>query len=70
MPAPWFNARLSVGNSLIGARRQVYSAADILSGAYANKAPTAMPLSQPRPKDSVYHWLLPTKAWPPLMATR
>lgn len=61
MPAPWFNARLSVGNSLIGARRQVYSAEDVLSGAYADKAPTAIPLSQPRPKGTVYHWLLPDK---------
>lgn len=61
MPAPWFNARLSVGNSLIGARRQVYSAEDVLSDAYADKAPTAIPLNQPRPKGTVYHWLLPDK---------
>lgn len=61
MPAPWFNARLSVGNSLIGARRQVYSAEDVLSGEYSNKAPTPIPLSEPRPKGSVYHWLLPDK---------
>ncbi len=56
--APWFSARLVVGNSLIGARRQVYSAEDVLSGAYKKKAPTAIPLGQLRPADSIYHWLL------------
>ena len=61
MPAPWFEARLAVGNSLIGARRQVYSAQDVLDGSYTNKAPEPVPLSQPRPKGSVYHWLLPDK---------
>lgn len=57
--APWFGARLAVGNSLIGARRQVYSADDVRSGAYAEKPPTPAPLSAARPAESIYHWLLP-----------
>ena len=34
---PWFGPRLAVGNSLIGARRQVYGADDVKSGAYREK---------------------------------
>lgn len=56
---PWFGPRLAVGNSLIGARRQVYSADDVKSGAYREKPPTPAPVGQPRPAGSVYHWLLP-----------
>ena len=59
--APWYNARLAVGNSLIGARHQFYSAEEILSGAYQNQAPKAVRLGEPRPADSIYHWLLPDK---------
>ena len=62
---PWFGPRLAVGNSLIGARRQVYSAEDVLSGEYKKKAPEPVLLGDgesnfaPRPADTVYHWLLP-----------
>ena len=62
---PWFGPRLAVGNSLIGARRQVYSAEDVLSGEYKKKAPEPVPLGDgegnfaPRPTGTVYHWLLP-----------
>ena len=63
--APWYNARLAVGNSLIGARRAVYAAKDILSGDYLDKAPEPVPLGQPRPAGSVYHWLLPDKGMAP-----
>jgi hypothetical protein len=69
-PTPWFGARLATGNSLIGARRQVYSSEDVKSGAYASKAPEACPMQpqggepadgkmRARPEDSIYHWLLP-----------
>jgi hypothetical protein len=62
---PWFGPRLAVGNSLIGARRQVYTAEDVLSGKYKKKAPEPVPLGDgegnfaPRPSGTVYHWLLP-----------
>lgn len=59
--SPWFGARLAVGNSLIGARHQVYSGEDVLNNTYREKAPTPVPLSQPRPEGSVYHWLLPDR---------
>ena len=66
-PTPWFGARLATGNSLIGARRQVYSSEDVKSGAYAKKAPQACPMysengdgkMRRRPEGSIYHWLLP-----------
>jgi hypothetical protein len=65
--SPWFGPRLATGNSLIGARRQVYSAEEVFSGGYAGKAPEDVPLGDgkggfgPRPAGSVYHWLLPDK---------
>jgi len=63
--APWFGPRLSVGNSLIGVRRQVYAAAEVKSGAYREQPP--VPIAwvagsgklPARTADSVYHWLLP-----------
>jgi hypothetical protein len=70
-PTPWFGARLATGNSLIGARRQVYTAEQVKSGAYTNQAPTACPLApetpeecevdriRPRLEGTIYHWLLP-----------
>jgi hypothetical protein len=70
MAAPWYGARMAVGNSLVGARRQVYSASDVRGGKYATQAPTPAPLRlcasalkspPPRPQGSVYHWLLPDK---------
>ena len=60
-PAPWYGARLAVGNSLIGARSQVYAAEAVQSGAYAATAPAAAPVGQPRPPGSIYHFLLPDK---------
>jgi hypothetical protein len=72
-PTPWFGARLATGNSLIGARRQVYTSEEVRSGAYKDKAPASCPLApeesanladspikiRPRPPGSIYHWLLP-----------
>jgi len=62
---PWFGARLAVGNSLIGARRQVYAAAEVKAGAYREGPPASIAWVAgsgqlpPRTADSVYHWLLP-----------
>jgi hypothetical protein len=70
-PTPWFGARLATGNSLIGARRQVYTTEQVKSGAYASQATAACPLTsetpedreagriRPRPEGTIYHWLLP-----------
>ena len=65
---PWFGLRLTVGNSLIGARRQVFRTADLKRkktkdtpnwlGMVLEHVPLG-PTWQDRPKDSVYHFLVP-----------
>ena len=64
---PWFGFQLVVGNSLIGARRQVYPRAR-LGGArradlWFNEAPERVPPAlnreMRRPPSTVYHFLLP-----------
>ncbi len=61
---PWFGTQLRHGNSLIGARRQVFNARELSPGKNAKNspwlkaAPTRIPLGTQRPKDSVYHFLL------------
>ncbi|GKT10530.1 N-6 DNA methylase [Desulforhabdus sp. TSK] len=61
---PWFGMRLATGNSLIGARRQVFSA-DLLEKNRKGKqtwldvVPERVPLSESRPAKTVYHFLLP-----------
>lgn len=67
LPAPWFGLRLAVGNSLIGARRQVFSR-DHLSGAgqkkpkaadlWLTKVPEPVPFGTERPAGGVYHFLV------------
>jgi len=54
---PWFGSQFAVGNSLIGARRQWFRESQI-----TDKARTwldAVPESGSRPKDGIYHFLLP-----------
>ncbi|WP_433615372.1 class I SAM-dependent DNA methyltransferase [Dactylosporangium sp. CA-139114] len=74
MRAPWFGLHLRRGNSLIGARRAVYSGDDICSPAKAwlkpkgGLAPTPLPLrhdDQPHrlPADAVHQFLLPNPGW-------
>lgn len=62
---PWFGFQLFTGNSLIGARRQVYSVEDLSkkkkNELWFNKAPERVQpgLSPKRPPGTVYHFLLP-----------
>jgi hypothetical protein len=65
---PWFGLRLAVGNSLIGARRQVFQAADLKrkktkeTPNWLGMVPEHVPLGpewKDRPRDSVYHFLVP-----------
>ncbi|MEU6204770.1 class I SAM-dependent DNA methyltransferase [Micromonospora musae] len=75
MLAPWFGLHLRRGNSLIGARRAVYSAEDVCSTAKewlkakGTLAPTPLPMldedgnPQPLPADAVHQFLLPTPGW-------
>jgi hypothetical protein len=71
--APYLDLRIRVGNSLIGARREVYDAADLTqkpnkkTGAtnWLHKAPTRLTAGQTRPKGSIYHFLLPAEGMAP-----
>lgn len=72
VPPPFLEPRIGVGNSLIGARREVFLA-EKLAGAnrgrrggtapWLKEVPLRVPLGpggfQPRPEGSVYHFLLP-----------
>jgi len=61
---PWFGNQLVCGNSLVGARRQVFNA-ELLEENRKGKetwldvVPDRVPVSKPRPPKSVYHFLLP-----------
>ena len=46
LAAPWFGLRLRRGNSLVGARRALYSATQLKKRAWLSAAPVAEPLSQ------------------------
>ncbi|MCK9895052.1 hypothetical protein [Frankia sp. AgB32] len=74
MRAPWFGLHLRRGNSLIGARRAIYSAEDVTSPAKAwlkakgGLAPTSLPFQpsanpQPFPADAIHQFLLPSPGW-------
>ncbi len=64
---PWFGFQLVVGNSLIGARRQVYPAdrlrparkADLWFSEAPERVPPALNRDMRRPDGTVYHFLLP-----------
>jgi hypothetical protein len=70
--APFLDLRIAVGNSLIGARRAVFSAADLTRKAskkggenWLTMEPQAVPLGQERPRDGVYHFLVPDAGMAP-----
>ena len=46
LAAPWFGLRLRRGNSLVGARRSLYSVSQLKKRAWLTAAPVAEPLSQ------------------------
>ena len=63
---PWFGMQLYNGNSLIGARREVYKLTQ--TGAKKNdskqwlqNAPEAVPMNKPRAEDEIWHFLLPAE---------
>ena len=60
---PWFGYQLFAGNSLIGARREVFSANKLLKSAkpiWYESAPQRIdPQSPTRKADEIYHFLLP-----------
>ncbi|XEG74754.1 class I SAM-dependent DNA methyltransferase [Pseudomonas sp. abacavir_1] len=67
---PWFGLQLYNGNSLVGARREVFSAAQLTPGKGENglperdwraAAPKALPLTQAPQATEIYHFLLPAE---------
>ena len=61
---PWFGMQLVCGNSLVGARRQVFDAALLRTArkglpTWLEAAPQRVQPGEQRPPDSVYHFLLP-----------
>ncbi|WP_406309438.1 class I SAM-dependent DNA methyltransferase [Streptomyces sp. NBC_00623] len=68
MEAPWFGLHLRRGNSLIGGRREVYSAESLKKGGWLGTTPERFPLPEalagaPLPEGAVHHFLLPAKEW-------
>lgn len=72
MRAPWFGLHLRRGNSLIGARRAVYTADEVRGGEWARDklplAPNPLPflaggVHQQVPEDAVHQFLLPNPGW-------
>lgn len=60
---PWFGLQLHCGNSLIGARRQVYRRKQVTGlkkgvGKWHESEPERIPLGQALPKDAFFHFLL------------
>lgn len=67
---PWFGLQLYNGNSLVGARREVFSSAQLTPGKGENgmperdwraAAPKALPLTQAPEATEIYHFLLPAE---------
>ncbi|TIC80327.1 Eco57I restriction-modification methylase domain-containing protein [Crenobacter intestini] len=65
---PWFGLQLFTGNSLVGARREVFSTAQLTPGKgeaglperdWRAAAPRALTLTQPPAATDVFHFLLP-----------
>ncbi|TCP15943.1 class I SAM-dependent DNA methyltransferase [Simplicispira metamorpha] len=59
---PWFGYQLFAGNSLIGARHQVFNAAALKKGAkpaWHEEPPRRASASAPRRPDEIWHFLLP-----------
>ena len=69
--APYLDLRLRVGNSLIGARREVFEAADLMVKAskkqenWLSKVPTRVPLGTKRKPGQIYHFLVPDAGMAP-----
>lgn len=57
---PWFGTQLVCGNSLIGARRQTYTASKLQAGKWYDDAPVRIEPTEDRSKGSarIYHFLV------------
>ncbi|MEV6050832.1 class I SAM-dependent DNA methyltransferase [Streptomyces sp. NPDC052107] len=75
MEAPWFGLHLRRGNSLIGGRREIYSAERLKKGGWLGTTPERFPLSEALagaalPEGAVHHFLLPAKDWAAVAAEK
>ncbi|MGY1842047.1 DNA methyltransferase [Modestobacter sp. SYSU DS0875] len=61
--APWFGLHLRRGNSLIGARREVYTQKELDKKAWLTTVPTPRPLRTQVAAGEVHHFLLPAAGW-------
>ncbi len=61
--SPWFGLHLRRGNSLIGARREIYPKTELAKKAWLTTVPTARPLGKPVTPGEVHHFLLPAAGW-------
>ncbi|MGH8145562.1 MAG: Eco57I restriction-modification methylase domain-containing protein [Rhodanobacteraceae bacterium] len=62
---PWFGLQLHQGNSLIGARREVFAKSQLVRNSddpWTQAAPTRLPLGSERTPGQIWHFLLPDKA--------
>lgn len=61
---PWFGMQITSGNSLVGARRDVFSASDLRKSkekVWLDTPPTRVKPGTVMPDNSVYHFLLPAE---------
>lgn len=58
---PWFGNQLAAGNSLIGARREIFRKEQVTtrSRPWLGEVPERVRCGKPRPADGIYHFLLP-----------
>lgn len=74
LKAPWFGLRLRRGNSLIGARRAVYTQKQVTAKAWLNDTPADVPVSTlvddmnegrvgSATSGKIHHFLLPADGW-------
>ncbi|MGO4956694.1 class I SAM-dependent DNA methyltransferase [Luteococcus sp. Sow4_B9] len=75
LQAPWFGLHLRRGNSLIGARRELYSADDVKTKAWLGKQGKSLPLTDLAERittdatgptaayGKIHHFLLPAEGW-------
>ncbi|WP_250550311.1 Eco57I restriction-modification methylase domain-containing protein [Pseudonocardia sp. H11422] len=61
--APWFGLHLRRGNSLIGARRETYTPAQLAKKAWLKTVPTPRPLGESVAGTEIHHFLLPAAGW-------
>ncbi|MGS2809940.1 Eco57I restriction-modification methylase domain-containing protein [Nocardia sp. MW-W600-9] len=62
LQAPWFGLHLRRGNSLIGARRAVYTTSELAKKAWLKTVPKDVPLGTDI-GTGVHHFLLPAEGW-------